>query len=275
MFQIERWLGFFGRLCTNRTHVEPSMNMLYDILLFSYTCGGEAADSERVGEDEEEHEAGEDKAEREFVLARMLLGRDGLTHGRRHLGVRVSDRAITSGAYRELSGSDLVAVRRRLRTVRAAAHRLAAGKELHAGVDVHGTVRTTLYTLQQARAKRDVKVYTTAFCFLPLSALSPDVRLAVGENVADNTSTVVGVDRFWFPSEVGSTCVLARIHVYRVAKDPTYGLPTLSLTDHEVDWVRAEHLGDVVAIGPGNGGYGTWRRRWTVLPLPGGGSYGS
>jgi hypothetical protein len=144
---------------------------------------------------------------------------------------------------------------------------LSRGTWYSKGVSVDGIVRSSVGLIHLPVPGK--KQYTTAFCKVVASRLSRHVRGFVG--VGSEDVVVVGVEHFFaFRSSKldidGVPATLARVRVYPTTRDPVYNLPVLDLREYELDWVLANALGDVIGLGPGNGGLpNAGHGLWTVL----------
>jgi hypothetical protein len=289
MFQIERWLGFFGRLCTNRNEVEASMHTLYDTLMFSYVAAPAAdeADQALAGSEDDDDDEANDAYERDLLVSKILtVSLPG--HGRNHDGVSVANNGTDKRM--EIRTRDTTRVRQLVNSVLPGGDANVDRPWMFLGsitkpnaVTVDGTKRTQFsavqaHLAQRARTSTTKKLYTTAFSEIPLSKLSRSTRILLGthpDSEADGQMTcVIAVQQFWrsdiLLSYSISDSLLARVLVLPAENDPEFDMATLSFDDSIADWVFAADLGPVVALGPGNGGFGDGGKgRWTVLHLPG------
>ena len=257
------------------------MSQMYNVLLFSYIAQPEASDSERESDFSEADGDEETTAERQLILDSMMVRKQPV-HGRSRQGVKLlatKGRGEKPRVVRLKTAGNLDRLRHLVPGLGSSDFEFLTGVEVLGRVEVHSVLRTrvaevTSYLAAGGSLAR--KLYTAAFCRVPWRALSPDIRLkhnapATGFNKCPiERQPVVGLDTFWYPTATGSRCLLARVRVYVIEVDPTYGIQTLDLAVYNLDWVHASALGETVALGPGNGGYpGGGDGRWSVLSLPG------
>jgi hypothetical protein len=267
MYQIESFLGYLGRLVSNRAAPEASMMQLHQILQFAQATEPE---SDRL------------QAELDDDLDEAILDRDCLTFSRfqRSRADAANRVVVTAGVGVEVHWVPYRFAARIASLIgrEGPASRQAGlqGVELPSA-QVGGLARTT----RQSPGARS-SPYTTRYFTADASALGEGEQILLG--VGNGTAVYGELVRFFIPHRpppgrrqqwegCGRTAdLLAEVIVFELDRDPVFDLPIVypdpQAGDNVVNlhtFIRASEIGDPIGLGPGCGGLHRDDRAWTVI----------